>query len=124
MPKGKLTYRRGEIRWVKLDPTIGAEAQKTRACLIVQSDVMNQHGLLTIVMPLLPGQKQAPYTVVVRASSENGLDQDRYLDVAQIRSVSYERILGKLGVLEDEYWEEIQTALNIVLDFGSNRFLE
>jgi mRNA interferase MazF len=72
MPKGKLTYRRGEIRWVKLDPTI-KQAQKTRAYLIVQSNVINQHGLLTIVMPLLPGQKQAPYTVNVQATAENGL---------------------------------------------------
>lgn len=44
MPQGKLTYRRGEIRWVKLDPTIGAEAQKTRACLIIQSDIINKYG--------------------------------------------------------------------------------
>jgi mRNA interferase MazF len=119
MPLGKLTYRRGEIRWVKLDPTIGAEAQKTRACLIVQSNVINQHGLLTIVMPLLPGEKQAPYTVNVQAAAENGLDRDQYLDVAQIRSVSCERILGQLGILEDDYWKQIQIALNIVLDFTS-----
>ena len=103
MPKSKLTYRRGSIHWVRLDPTVGAEAQKTRACLVVQSDVMNQHGPLTIVMPFLPGQKQAPYVVNVKATVENGLDRDRYLDVAQIRSVSYERILGKIGVLENNY---------------------
>jgi mRNA interferase MazF len=117
MPKGKLTYRRGEIRWVRLDPTVGAEAQKTRACLIVQNDTMNQYGLLTIVMPLLPGQKQAPYVVNIRASTGNGLDKDRYVDVGQIRSVSCERILGQLGVLADEYWREIQSAVNIVFDF-------
>lgn len=28
MPRGNLTYRRGEIRWVRLDPTLGAEIQK------------------------------------------------------------------------------------------------
>ena len=60
MPKGKLTYRRGDIRWVKLDPTVGAEAQKTRACLIIQMDTINQHGLLTIVIPFLSGRKKAP----------------------------------------------------------------
>jgi mRNA interferase MazF len=117
MPQGKLTYRRGEIRWVRLDPTIGAEAQKTRACLIVQNNTMNQHGLLTIIMPLLPGQKKAPYVVNIRATAENGLDGDRHVNIAQIRSVSCERILGQLGVLEDDYWRQIQVALNIVLDF-------
>jgi mRNA interferase MazF len=35
MPEGNLTYNRGEIHWVNLDPTMGAKAQKIRACLIV-----------------------------------------------------------------------------------------
>lgn len=48
---------------------------------------MNQHGQLTIVLPFRPGQKQAPYGVNVVASSVNGLDQDRFIDMAQIRSV-------------------------------------
>ncbi len=30
MKKNKLTYRRGEIRWVRLDPSVGAEAKKTQ----------------------------------------------------------------------------------------------
>jgi mRNA interferase MazF len=51
MPKGVLSYQRGEIRWVKLDPTLGAEIQKTRSCLILQNDTMNQYGQLTIAIP-------------------------------------------------------------------------
>jgi mRNA interferase MazF len=117
MPQSKLTYQRGEIRWVKLDPTLGAEAQKTRSCLILQNDTMNQYGLLTIVMPFRPGQKQAPYVVNVKASQINGLDQDRYIDVGQIRSVDHQRILGLVGILEPEYWKSIQISLNIVLGF-------
>jgi mRNA interferase MazF len=117
MPKGNLTYKRGEIRFCKLDPTVGTELQKTRSCLIVQNDVMNQHGSLTIIMPFRPGSKNAPYIVNVTASSVNGLDQDRYIDVAQIRSIDNSRVLGLVGVLEEEYWELIARALNIVLDF-------
>ncbi len=118
MPNGNLTYRRGEIRWVRLDPAIGAEAQKTRSCLIVQNDIMNQYGLLTVVIPLRPGNKPAPYIVNIKASSINGLDKDRFLDVAQIRSLDGQRILGRVGILEDDYWLSIQTALNIVLGFA------
>jgi mRNA interferase MazF len=118
MPEGNLTYKRGEIRWVNLDPTVGAEAQKIRACLIVQSDIMNQYGLLTIVMPFRPRSKQAPYIVNIKATVTNGLDKDRFIDVAQIRSVDYRRVLGLVGILEVEYWEEIRTALDVVLGFG------
>ncbi|WP_373544957.1 type II toxin-antitoxin system PemK/MazF family toxin [Chamaesiphon sp.] len=119
MPNGTLTYQRGEIRWVKLDPTIGAEIQKTRSCLILQNDTMNQYGQLTIAIPFRPGTKQAPYVVSVLASSSNGLDRDRFLDVAQIRSIAGQRVLGLIGILEDNYWQEIQTALSIVCGFGS-----
>ncbi|AFY56691.1 growth inhibitor [Rivularia sp. PCC 7116] len=118
MPQNNLTYRRGEIRWVKLDPIVGAEAQKTRPCLIVQNDIMNQYGLLTIVMPFRPGSKEAPYVVNVKPTPANGLDKERFIDVGQIRAVDYRRILGLVGVLEEEYWESIRTALNIVTGFG------
>jgi mRNA interferase MazF len=118
MPKGNQSYSRSEIRWVRLDPTVGAETRKTRACLIIQNDVMNQYGQLAIVLPFLPGHKQAPYAVNVTATPQNGLDQDRYLDVGQIRAVDHQRILGKLGTLEDQYWHQIKEAIDIVLGFG------
>jgi mRNA interferase MazF len=117
MPRGELTYQRGEIRWVSLDPTVGAEIRKTRSCLILQNDAMNQYGQLTIVLPFRTGRKQAPYVVNVVASSANGLDQDRFIDVAQIRSVDGQQILGLLGRLEDRYWSEIKSALDIVSGF-------
>ncbi|MEH2194459.1 MAG: type II toxin-antitoxin system PemK/MazF family toxin [Nostoc sp.] len=117
MPGSNLTYLRGEIRWVNLEPTVGAEAKKIRACLIVQNDIMNQYGLLTIVMPFRPGNKQAPYVVNVKATPNNGLDQDRFIDIGQIRAVDHSRVLGLVGVLELEYWEFIRTALNVVLGF-------
>lgn len=56
---------------------------------------MNQYGSLTIVMPFRPGSKNAPYIVSVIASSVNGLDQDRYIDVGQIRSIDNSRILDE-----------------------------
>jgi mRNA interferase MazF len=118
MPKGDLVYCRGEIRWVSLDPTLGAEIRKTRSCLVIQNDVMNQYGQLTVVLPFRPGVKQAPYVVNVTASAVNGLDQNRFIDVGQIRSVDSQRILGLLGRLEDQYWPQIKMALDIVLGFS------
>jgi len=47
----------------------------------------------------------------------NGLDKDRFLDIAQIRSVDAQRILGLIGVLEEDYWQPIRRALDIVLGF-------
>lgn len=117
MAKGNLTYKRGEIHWVNLEPTKGAETRKTRPSLIVQNDLMNQYGLLTIIIPLRSGNKKAPYTVNLKASSLNGLQNDSFIDIGQIRAVDHSRILDLIGILEDEYWEQIRTAFNIVLGF-------
>jgi mRNA interferase MazF len=97
---------------------VGAEVQKTRSCLIVQNDIMNQYGLLTIVIPFRPGSKKAPYAVNITASPINGLDRDRFLDVAQIRSLDGQRVLGLVGMLEEHYWEAIHAALELVLGFS------
>ncbi|PIG91796.1 type II toxin-antitoxin system PemK/MazF family toxin [Gloeocapsopsis sp. IPPAS B-1203] len=117
MPKGKLTYRRGDIYWVAMEPTVGAEVQKTRSCLVIQNDTMNQYGQVTIVLPFRPGSKQAPYAVNVEASLTNGLDKARFVDVGQIRAVSYQRMRNKVGVIEAHYWQQIRQALDIVLGF-------
>lgn len=36
--------RRGEIYWVALDPTLGAEIKKTRPAVVVSNDSCNTHG--------------------------------------------------------------------------------
>lgn len=64
-----------------------------------------------------PGSKRAPYAVNVEASPVNGLDRERFLDVGQIRAVSYQRLRERAGVLEAKYWQQIQQALDIVLGF-------
>lgn len=79
---------------------------------------MNQYRQLTVVIPFRPGFKLAPYTVNVKASTVNGLDKDRFLDVGQIRSVDGQRILGQVGVLESDYLPQIRKALDLVLWFN------
>ena len=118
MPNGTLTYRRGEIWWVDLKPVIGSETDKQRPCLILQNDIGNQNGTTTIVAPLLPGMKSYPFVVNVAPTSQNGLDGDRYVNLSQMRAVDTRRIKSKQGVLEDNYWDEIEKAVCIELGFS------
>ncbi|MGF1575964.1 MAG: type II toxin-antitoxin system PemK/MazF family toxin [Cyanophyceae cyanobacterium] len=119
MPNGTLTYKRGEIWWVDLTPVIGRETDKERPCLILQNDIGNQNGTTTIVAPLLPGTKKYPFVVNVSPTSQNGLDGDRYINLSQMRAVDTRRIKNKQGVLEDNYWGEIEKAICIELGFSS-----
>jgi mRNA interferase MazF len=119
MPNGNLRYRRGEIWWVNLDPTVGNETAKKRPCLILQNDVGNSRSETTMIAPLLKGSKNYPFVVNVEATLENGLDENRGIRLEQMRVVDSKRIDNKLGLLEDSYWEEIQQAVCIVLGFNS-----
>ncbi len=109
-------HKRGEIWWVNLDPTIGKEAKKIRACLIVQNDIGNEESDLTTIVPFL-SPKNYPFVVNVKPSQLNQLDKERGLHFNQIRSVDSSRLKSKLGVLEAEYFVEIKRALDIQCGF-------
>jgi mRNA interferase MazF len=119
MPSGDLQYRRGEIWWVNLDRTVGNETAKKRPCVILQNDIGNARSDTTMVAPLLKGSKAYPFVVNVKATTENGLDEDRGIHLEQMRVVDCRRIDNKLGTLEDNYWNEIEKAVDLVLGFNA-----
>jgi mRNA interferase MazF len=119
MPNGNLVYKRGEIWWINLDPTIGSETGKRRPCLILQNDLGNKSSTTTIVAPLMPGRKSFPFVVNIDPTIQNGLDSERNINLSQLRVVSFQRISKQLGVLENTYWAEIEKAVNIELGFSA-----
>ena len=118
MPSGDLRYRRGEIWWVNLDPTVGNETAKKRPCVILQNDVGNARSDTTMVAPVLKGSKTYPFVVNIEATVGNGLDENREIHLEQMRVVDNRRIDNKLGTLEHKYWNEIEKAVCIVLGFN------
>ncbi len=114
-----MPYKQLEIRWIDLEPTRGAETQKKRPCVIVQSDLVNPGTKTVIVAPILPNHKTWPFAVNVTPSKANGLDKDRHINLKQLRAVDVSRIKNKQGTLEKKYFNDIKIALNIIFDDGS-----
>jgi mRNA interferase MazF len=106
-----------DIYWVNLEPTIGAETQKQRPCVILQQDLLNQYSNTTIIAPILPGFKTYPFAVNITKSKQNGLDKDRHINLKQLRVVAYERISNQQGRIERKYLPAIQQALQLVFGF-------
>ncbi|MGH7884247.1 MAG: type II toxin-antitoxin system PemK/MazF family toxin [Thermodesulfobacteriota bacterium] len=109
-------YKQLEIRWIDLNPTRGAETQKKRPCVILQSDLVNLGSKTFIVAPVLPGHKDWPFAVNIEPTSKNGLNKDRHINLKQLRAVDKSRIDNKQGVLEKEYIEPINEALKIIFN--------
>jgi hypothetical protein len=60
----RLPISRGEMWLGVLDPTIGSETQKTRACLLVSPAQMNEYLRTTLVAPLAGMDRN---TMIVRS---------------------------------------------------------
>jgi len=109
--------RRGEVWRINLDPTIGAEIRKTRPVIVVNDDEI---GILPlkVVVPVTDWKdryENAVWMTKIEPNKENGLSKTSSADAFQVRSVSQERFIERLGKVTDENLEEITESLAIVL---------
>lgn len=88
------TIRRGEVFLVNLNPTRGSEIQKTRPCVIVSPDELNEYLRTLIVAPLTTGGQAYPFRVPCRFGGRVGR-----VVLDQIRTVDRERLVRRLGRL-------------------------
>lgn len=105
-----------DIYWVDLEPTKGAETQKLRPCVIIQSDLVNIQSKTLIVAPLLPNHKTWPFAVNLTPTNDNGLDKDRHINLKQLRAIDIYLIGKKQGIVENQYLHAIKQALTIIFD--------
>ena len=86
---------RGDVHLVRLDPTLGSEIQKTRPCLVVSPDELNEHLRTVIVAPMTTAGRAYPWRVPCRFQRRSG-----FVALDQLRTVDAERLVRRLGRLE------------------------
>ena len=104
--------RRGEVWWVRLDPTLGSEIAKTRRCVILSGNVFNRLRRTVVVIPLSTSpQPSAPLLVPVRC---DGREVVAVTD--QIRAIAKLRLDRHLGELSLEDLGAIEQSAREVLE--------
>ncbi|MDC9726390.1 MAG: type II toxin-antitoxin system PemK/MazF family toxin [Candidatus Thioglobus sp.] len=94
--------KRGEVYWVKLDPTKGSEIRKTRPCLVISTNDMNKVLPRILIAPIT--SKGQP--LGCRPITElNGKNARILLD--QIRSVDKLRLGKKIGIISLSIWHSV-----------------
>jgi len=63
---------RGEVHLVRLDPTLGSGIQKTRPCVIVSPDELNEHLRTVIVAPMTTSGRAYPWRIRCRFQNRFG----------------------------------------------------
>lgn len=84
--------RLDEVWLISLDPTLGAEIQKTRPCLVVSPEEVNRHLHTVIVAPMTTAERSYPTRVNVAFQGKQG-----QIALDQIRAVDRQRLVRKLG---------------------------
>lgn len=98
--------RRGEVVLVDLGPTRGGEIQKTRPCVVVSPDELNEHLRTFIVAPLTIGGHRYRFRVACRFGGKAG-----YVVLDQIPTVYLERVIRSLGRVASS---TLQQALSVL----------
>jgi mRNA interferase MazF len=105
-----------DIYWVDLDPTKGVETRKTRPCVILQNNLINQNSKSYILAPLLKGHLDWPFVVNISPSNVNNIDTKRHINLKQLRAVDISRISTKLGVIEEQHYKTIINTIKLIFD--------
>jgi mRNA interferase MazF len=105
--------QRGEVWIVRFDPSIGAEMRKLRPAVVVNLDSIGRLPL-RIVVPLTDWQPTfaaLPWFVHIPASAGRGLVKDSGADAFQVKSVSENRFVQRIGSVTNDQLDEIASAV-------------
>jgi mRNA interferase MazF len=112
-----MVIRRGSVYWVDFPPGKGSEPLGTRPGLVVQSDVLNDSRISTIVMLAITSTLkfgELPGNVTLNKGEAN-LPRKCVVNVTQIKSVDRRSIKEKVGTLPRRRLEEVESGLKLIL---------
>jgi mRNA interferase MazF len=101
-----MVVRRFEVYLVNLDPTLGSEIQKTRPCLVISPDEMNELIATVIVAPMTT--KGRDYPTRVNCTFEGKAGQ---VVLDQIRTVDKIRLVRRLGKISPSTQKKVLAIL-------------
>lgn len=103
---GHAVAARGDVYLVRLDPTQGSEIRKTRPCLVVSPDELNEHLRTVMIAPMTTGGQAYPWRIQCRFQGRTG-----FVATDQLRTVDIERLARRLGRLSTNSVTAVLTVL-------------
>ncbi len=108
--------RRGEVWLVDFGDPVGREQSGTRPAVVVSADPLNQSRAgVVIVVPSTTTPRGLPSHIEIGPGG-SGLDDVSYAKCEDVKSVSEQRLIARLGAVNDEVSFQIGRALRFLLD--------
>lgn len=107
-----------EIWQVNLNPTKGSEQAGRRPCVIAQTNAVSDYGQTTVVAPLTSKKINHiyPYEAYLEPTKQNGLKEVSKIKFDQIRVIDKQRLIKKLGMLQEDEVKNCLLALDVIFD--------
>ena len=99
-----------DIFWVNLDPIEGSEMAKTRPCVVISPNEMNDYLKTVTIVPLTTNLKPVRWRVRVYCDGQNGM-----VALDHIRSVSKTRLCNYISSLQISEIKSIKQVLKEML---------
>ena len=110
------SIKRGDLFLVNFDPTVGAEAKKTRPAVVVSNDINNAYSPIVSISPITSNVSKVYSFEVAIPRNTWGLRKLSKVMVNQTRAVDKARLIKSLGNLSDEIMLQVDTALKLHYD--------
>jgi mRNA interferase MazF len=95
-----------DIWWVTLDPTIGREMKKTRPCVIISPDEMNQYIRTIIIAPCTSTFRLYPSRIKPKLKGKSCT-----IALDQIKTIDKTRLINKIAHLEPGTIKQIKQTI-------------
>jgi mRNA interferase MazF len=111
-----VSTRRGEVWLVDFGEPVGREQSGRRPAVVVSADALNESRAgVVVVVPITTTYRGLPSHVEID-SDTSGLDEVSYAKCEDVKSVSEQRLVGRLGTAGEEATFEAASALRFLLD--------
>ncbi len=87
-----MAISRYDIYLVNLDPTLGHEIKKTRPCIVISPDEMNNNIDTIIIVPMTTKSHDYPTRIKMRFDGKTS-----WIVLDQIRTIDKQRLIKKIG---------------------------
>lgn len=107
--------KRGDLFWAAPDPSVGREQAGRRPVLLVSSDdAIAALPQIVTTIPLTTRQRDWPTRIAV-TGPHTGLTDPSWAVCEQVRTISTERLRGRIGTSDEDTLEQAGRVLRYLL---------
>ena len=113
-----MSPRRGEVWLIDFGDPVGHEQAGRRPAVVVSADALNESRAgVIVVVPTTTTRRGLPSHVEIEAGP-SGLAEVSYVKCEDLKSISEQRLVSRLGSIDEQGMAQIGRVLEFLLDLG------